>query len=214
MHKEVILPPLQSDLGAAPSQGAKVDLWHEVFAPHETEVLRLALQDQIAWRHDEIVMYGKAIPIPRLTAWYGDPGCVYTYSRITMEPCAWIEPLLAIKSKVDALCGLSFNSVLLNWYRDGADAMSWHSDDEPELGDSPVIASVSLGAQRVFKIRRKPHQKGNASLSVPLADGSVLVMAGTTQRDYEHALARTAKPVGSRINLTFRQTLAQSAEPI
>ncbi len=214
MHKEVILPPIPSDLGAGSSQGAVVDLWHEVFASGETKGLHSALQDQIAWRHDEIVMYGKSIPIPRLTAWYGDPGCVYTYSRITMQPCAWIEPLLAIKSKVDALCRINFNSVLLNWYRDGADAMSWHSDDEPELGPAPVIASVSLGAERVFKIRRKPHHKGNPSRSISLPDGSVLVMAGTTQRDYEHALARTAKPVGSRINLTFRQTLAQSAEPI
>ena len=209
MHKEMILPPVQSDLGAASSQGAVVDLWQGVFTPAETEGLHSALQDQIAWRHDEIVMYGKAIPIPRLTAWYGDPGCVYTYSRITMQPCAWIEPLLVIKSKVDALCGLNFNSVLLNWYRDGADAMSWHSDDEPELGPAPIIASVSLGAERVFKIRQKPHRKGNPSRSIPLPDGSVLVMAGTTQQDYEHALARTAKPVGSRINLTFRQTLAR-----
>ena len=205
MRKDVILPPIQADLGAAPNGGAIVDLWHDVFSSSQSQALQASLQSEIAWRQDEIVMYGKAIPIPRLTAWYGDPGCVYTYSRITMQPCAWIEPLLVIKSRVDQLCGLTFNSVLLNWYRDGADAMSWHSDDEPELGPAPIIASVSLGAERVFKIRRKPHHKGNPSRSIPLADGSVLVMAGTTQQDYEHALARTAKPVGSRINLTFRQ---------
>ena len=122
-----------------------------------------------------------------------------------MQPQPWIQPLLTIKARVEALCDRRFNSVLLNWYRDGDDAMSWHSDDEPELGPEPVIASVSLGAERVFKLRRKPHQKGNPSRSVPLPDGSVLVMAGTTQARYEHALARTAKPVGGRINLTFRE---------
>ena len=205
MRKEVILPAPQGDLAAPAGDGAVAELWHQVFSPSAARSLQGALQDQIAWRRDAIQMYGRTLPIPRLHAWYGDPGCVYTYSRITLQPQPWIQPLLIIKARVEALCDRRFNSVLLNWYRDGDDAMSWHSDDEPELGPEPVIASVSLGAERIFKLRRKPHQKGNPSRSVPLPDGSVLVMAGTTQAHYEHALARTAKPVGGRINLTFRE---------
>jgi alkylated DNA repair dioxygenase AlkB len=209
MHKEIILPVESAGSLFEPvvDDGSIVDLWHGVFTKQQAKQLMTDLDQSVSWRQDHIIFFGKSVPLPRLTAWFGDPGFNYMYSGIQMAPTPWSPPLLEIKAEVERICKLRFNSVLLNKYRDGNDKVSWHSDDEPELGPAPCIASVSLGATRVFKLRPKPHKNGNKSTSLDLSSGSVLVMAGTTQKYWEHELARTAKLVGPRINLTFRHIM-------
>ncbi len=162
------------------------------------------LSKKLAWRHDRIKMYGKWMKIPRLNAWYGDPDTAYSYSGITLAPLLWTPELLTIKQQVEQLTGHCYNSVLANWYRTGEDSVSWHSDDEPELGVNPVIASVSLGATRRFSLRHKDATVMSGTRHIDLEGGSVLLMAGRTQACWQHQLAKTKQAVGGRINLTFR----------
>lgn len=158
--------------------------------------------DNIRWRQDSMKIYGKSIPLPRLTAWYGDPGAAYTYSGIKSEPNPWNDGLLHIKRRVENVVDGSFNSVLLNWYRDGKDSLSWHADDEKELGPDPVIASANFGATRDFQLRfNKDH---DLKITIPLKHGTLLVMAGELQRHWKHAVPKRANVDGSRFNLTFR----------
>lgn len=160
------------------------------------------LTDTIDWRQDRITIYGRSLPQPRLTAWYGEPGKTYTYSGMTMQPTPWTATLLDLKTKVDAVSGAVFNSVLLNLYRNGNDSMGWHSDDEPELGQNPVIASLSLGGTRRFMLRHRIDKEAKHQLE--LRGGSLLVMKGTTQHYWQHQVPKTKRPVLRRINLTFR----------
>ena len=165
-----------------------------------------ALMDSTPWTHDDIVMFGKKMKVPRLSSWHGDAGTSYTYSNIQLQPQVWTPPMLEIKSLVESVAGTQFNSVLVNLYRSGTDSVAWHADDEPELGPEPVIASVSLGATRTFKMK---HQTDTTlRYSFELADGSVLIMRGSTQRCWMHAVPKTSKAVGPRINLTFRAIVA------
>jgi alkylated DNA repair dioxygenase AlkB len=158
------------------------------------------LMKDIDWQAETIKMFGKPVTVPRLVAWHGDAS--YTYSGVRHEPADWTQDLLNLKAIAERLAGTPFNSVLLNLYRDGSDGMGWHADDEPELGPDPVIASISLGVPRLFHVkhRRKPDVKH----SILLPGGSCLVMAGGMQSHWLHRLAKTARPVGARINLTFR----------
>lgn len=168
----------------------------------ECDRLLTELTQTVDWRHDWITIYGRSMPQPRLTAWYGDPGKSYTYSGITMQPSAWTPTLLDLKAKVDAVSGVVFNSVLLNLYRDGNDSMGWHSDDEAELGQNPVIGSLSLGGTRRFMLRHR-FEKG-LKHQLELISGSFLLMQGTTQHYWQHHVPKTKRPVPPRINLTFR----------
>lgn len=177
------------------------------FDPHwlaETDADRLlaGLREGIGWETHRIRLFGREHASPRLSCWIGDPGTAYRYSGSDFEPRPWPADLRPVRERLSAELGVGFNSVLANLYRDGRDCMGWHSDDEAELGAAPVIASVSLGATRrfVLKHRHDPERR----LEIALPHGSLLVMAGATQRNYRHALPRTAKPVGERINLTFR----------
>jgi len=174
----------------------------EVFPAAESKSLFEKLTENITWRQESIIIFGRKVLTPRLTAWYGDAGAVYKYSGVSFDPLPWTEELLFIKSKAEGLAGTIFNSVLLNLYRDGSDSMGWHSDDEPELGRDPIIASVNLGEARRFDLRLKTdhHQK----LQILLEDGSVLVMKGELQHYWQHQIAKSAKVKGRRINLTFR----------
>jgi alkylated DNA repair dioxygenase AlkB len=160
-----------------------------------------ALTAEIAWSQDSMVMYGRRVAFPRLTAWYGDPGAAYTYSGVRNEPRAWTPLLTGLRDRVAAAVGARFNSVLLNRYRGGADGMGWHADDERELGPEPVIASLSLGAVRTFELR---HRTDRERIALPLASGSLLVMSGATQRHWLHRVPKDARAAGARINLTFR----------
>jgi alkylated DNA repair dioxygenase AlkB len=158
------------------------------------------LAGSIAWRQEIATIMGRRVPIPRLTAWHGETG--YVYSGIAMEPAAWTPPLLELKRCAEAHAGRPFNSVLLNLYRDGRDSVGWHADNEPGLGRNPVIASLSLGATRRFQLK---HRQRDERIAIDLAHGSCLVMAGATQHHWLHQVPKTARAVGPRINLTFRR---------
>lgn len=166
-----------------------------------------ALRAQVPWEVHRIRMFGRWVDSPRLSCWIGDAGTGYVYSGARFEPRPWPEALAALRPRIDQAAGVAMNSVLANLYRDGRDAMGWHSDDEPELGPWPVIASLSLGGSRrfVFRHRRAPERK----FELALEHGSLLLMAGDTQVDWKHALPRTARPVPPRINLTFRRILSR-----
>jgi len=193
---------------ALPLPGAEVALWPAWLAADEADALFAALRTGIAWETHRVRLFGREVASPRLSAWIGDPGAVYTYSRSRFEPRPWPPALAALRQRVEQACGTRFNSVLANLYRDGNDAMGWHSDDEPELGERPVIASLSLGAARRFCLRRRrargeSPQPGDG-LELCLPHGSLLRMAGDTQRLCRHALPRMRKLAEARINLTFR----------
>ncbi|MDR7097656.1 alkylated DNA repair dioxygenase AlkB [Lysobacter niabensis] len=174
-------------------------------AENEAERLLRGLREEVAWETHHVRLFGREHASPRLSCWIGDPGTAYRYSGTLFEPRPWPSSLQRLRERLSAELDVGFNSVLANRYRDGRDCMGWHSDSEPELGPAPLIASVSLGATRrfVLKHRDRPQEK----LAIDLPHGSLLVMAGATQRHYRHALPRTAKAVGERINLTFRQIL-------
>lgn len=154
------------------------------------------------WLQPEIHIYGRLVAVPRLVAWYGDSDAGYRYSGLRHEPLPWTPLLQDVRARLESQTGHRFNGVLLNLYRDGRDAMGWHSDDEAELGDCPTVASLSLGAERRFDLRRKG--TGRIQHSLVLGHGSLLVMSGATQHHWQHQIARTSKVLQPRLNLTFR----------
>ena len=162
------------------------------------------LAEEIPWVQNKIKFYGKESLVPRLESWHGDEGMSYTYSGIRMDAKPWTQNLLIIKESIEPIAKTTFNSVLINYYRDGKDRVAWHSDDEKELGKNPVIASVSLGAERKFKLRHKKYKENQLQHEISLRNGSLLLMSGSTQHYWLHEIPRTAKPIGPRINLTFR----------
>jgi len=179
----------------------EVRLYRQALPPEAADRRFDELMRSIDWRQEVARLMGREVAIPRLTAWYGEAG--YRYSGIDNPPRAWTPTLLALKELAERLAGTAFNSVLLNLYRDGRDSVSWHADAEPSLGRDPVIASLSLGAVRRFHLRHRRDRSLKLSLDLP--HGSCLVMAGATQHHWLHQLPKTAKPVGPRINLTFRR---------
>ena len=186
-------------------QDADVTLYPTLFSASEADQLFSVLRQDILWRQEAIRVYGRVHQQPRLTAWYGEPNTVYSYSGITLNANPWIPALLAIKARIEGVAQATFNSVLLNLYRDGADSMSWHADDEAELGRNPVIGSVSLGQSRVLQLKHKT-DKANR-LNIPLSNGSFLLMQGPTQHHWLHCIAKSRQPLGERINLTYRCVL-------
>ena len=156
----------------------------------------------IKWKQDFIRFYGKVHPLPRLTSWYGEPGKSYSYSGINSDPNSWVNNrLLEIKAEIEKVAKTSFNSVLLNLYRDGSDYLSWHADDEPELGNNPIIGSVNFGAERDFCLKLN---EGNLKFTIPLKHGSLLIMGGELQHFWQHSVPKRRKIDDLRINLTFR----------
>lgn len=156
----------------------------------------------VPWKQSTRLMWGKEVLTPRLTAWFGD-NVTYAHTaegRYVTRP--WTKELLALKAMVEPMCGRCFNSVLLNYYRDGNDSVAWHADDEPELGTDPVIASVNFGQVRRFDVRHK--QKHQLKYFVDLEHGSLLIMKGNLQHEWEHRVAKSTQPMKARINLTFR----------
>ena len=175
----------------------------DFYTPAESEFFFLRLLDEVKWQQDRMAFYGREIALPRLTAWYGDRGRTYTYSHISMQPHPWTALLCDIKRKVENSVGAQFNSVLLNLYRSGNDGVSWHQDNEPELGCHPIIASVSFGETRVFQLRHR-NNRVIPRLDIPLSTGSLLIMCGETQQHWQHQIPKTKRAVEPRINLTFR----------
>ena len=171
-------------------------------AANGTEIWRIRLHEEIPWERHRLKLFGRTVDAPRLSCWIGDPDAVYTYSRTRFVPHAWTPALTELRRAVESACDARFNSVLCNLYRDGNDAMGWHSDNEPELGKEPVIASLSFGATRRFRLRHRTDP--SRRLDIDLESGSLLLMRGATQENYRHDLPRTKRAVGERINLTFR----------
>jgi len=158
---------------------------------------------EVDWKQETLALFGRRIPQPRLSAWYGD--AAYAYSGLHLDPRPWPPVLADLRRRCAEIAGAAFNSVLANLYRDGADSMDWHADDEASLGPAPVIASISLGAPRRFQMRRK--DKRGEAVCTELGNGDVLVMSGRCQADWLHRVPKTKKPVGPRINLTFRNVV-------
>ena len=187
------------DLIPIPIEDGELSMLAQLPMPIGNADILARLLAETPWRADTVVVYGKRYLQPRLTAWYGEAS--YTYSGLTLQPLPLTPLLEQLRAAVEHVTGRRYNSVLLNYYRDGADSMGMHSDDEPELGPQPVIASLSYGATRTFILR---HKRTRRTVKLDLTDGSLLLMAGDLQANWHHGINRTAKLVGPRLNLTFR----------
>ena len=177
-------------------------LYDWVLGDTKWEDVMKELTDQVPWEAHTIKMFGKEYPQPRLVAWFGDPGSEYSYSGLKMNVRPWIEPVQALRQIAEQHAQVVFNSVLVNLYRDGDDKVSWHRDNEPELGNTPTIGSISLGAPRRFKFR---HLETKEQVEATLEPGSLVVMSGLSQSCWEHEVPRQKSIRDPRINLTFRQ---------
>ncbi len=185
---------------------ARVEYLPDFFDSKRQQFLHEKLKAEMDWNQGKIKLYGKEHPIPRLEAWHGDPGAQYGYSGTELEPQPWTAALEEIRDDLIRFrSDLTFNSVLGNWYRDGEDAMGWHSDDEKELGPEPCIASLSFGNGRDIRFRHR-YQKDLETVKLHLEPGSLLLMEGTTQESWQHEIPRRRgkSAPGERINLTFR----------
>ena len=181
---------------------AEIIYYPDFYDRPKADLIYTELERDILWQQDDIRIFGKTHPQPRLTALYGNEGRSYSYSNIKMEPHPWNLLLEKIKLEVEKVAATTFSTVLLNYYRNGKDSNGWHADNEKELGLNPIIASVSLGAERVFQL--KHNSDTEQKKSIVLQHGSLLLMKGTTQHFWKHQIPKTAKPIGPRINLTFR----------
>ena len=190
--------PISGEL--LPSDGSAV-LVPEFLTESDADEFFAGLHSNTPWEQNFIRLFGKEISEPRLSAWHAEADLPYTYSGVPRTPHPWKEPLSALRTACEAYTGHSFNGALLNLYRSGQDAMGWHSDDEAINGPNPVIASVSLGAERRFDFR---HKKTREVISVVLPHGSLLVMSGSCQTHWLHRIAKTTRQTEPRINVTFR----------
>ena len=185
-----------------PLPDADIAYYPNFFDSNRANELFEKLKNEIPWQQDNITVFGKTHPQPRLTSLFGNEGKPYNYSNIVMQPNAWNPLVLFIKNEIEEICNENFTTVLLNYYRDGKDSNGWHADNEKELGRNPVIASVSFGAERFFHLQHNTIK--DQKLKINLEHGSLLIMKGTTQHFWKHQIPKTAKEIGPRINLTFR----------
>jgi alkylated DNA repair dioxygenase AlkB len=182
-----------------PIEDGELSFMHQLPLAVDNARVMQRLLDETAWRAETIFLFGREVAQPRLSAWHGEQR--YTYSGRTFEPLPFTPLQLEIKRAVEAASGKRFNSLLLNYYRNEQDSMGFHSDDEPELGPQPAIASVSFGATRTFILK---HKKQPKTVKIDLTDGSLLLMAGKLQHCWRHGINKERTPRGPRINLTFR----------
>lgn len=184
----------------APRDG-ELYYWPHFLPPDTADTTLQTLQAELDWQQTVATIVGRHVPLPRLVCWHGDAAAIYRYSGLVHYPQPWTETLLRLKRDIEIATGQQFNSVLGNYYRTGSDSMGWHSDQEASLGLNPTIASLSLGAVRLFKLR---HIKTDDTLDITLNHGSLLLMGGSLQHHWRHCLPKTRKPTAARINLTFR----------
>ena len=177
-------------------------LYPDFFSNHEASLLLAELEQNIEWRQERIKIYGKVSDLPRLMAWYGEPGRNYQFSGIRVQSYPWTEALSQIKARIEPYAKVTFNSVLLNLYRQGADGVAWHSDDEAELGRKPIIGSVSFGEERLFQFKHKTKKHLRRALKLP--HSSLLLMSADTQKHWLHQIPKSTKAMSPRVNLTFR----------
>ncbi len=182
----------------------RLDYLDQAFSTSCADRLFEVLNKELDWAERSILLFGRQVRQPRLVAFHGDPGLTYRYSGKSLVATGWTESLEEVHQQLSTLIGECFNSVLCNLYRNGADSMGWHADNESELGSQPLIASVSLGAERRFVLKRR---RDGAKREIVPGHGSLLVMRGQVQQHWLHQVPRTRKAVGARINLTFRQIL-------
>jgi len=185
----------------APFDG-ELYLIKQFYSSSEAQLLFTELQSSLAWQEEAIFIFGKSIKVPRLMCWIGDADAYYRYSGVDHQPSPWTQSLQAIRQRVEQQCQHSFNSVLANLYRDGQDSMGCHADNEKELGLNPLIASLSLGEERLFRLH---HKQRKERLDMFLQSGDLLIMAGALQHHWLHSLPKTKKSKNPRINLTFRK---------
>lgn len=196
-----------------PCAGGDVRLLQDFLASEAADLALERVLGEVVFRQEQVVVCGRASPMPRLTAWQGDEGAVYRYSGVTHLPAPWTAAVRELKERVEqAVQPMTFNSVLLNLYRDERDSLAWHADDEPELGTDPIIASLTLGAVRPFQMRRRT-AGGFERFELALRHGSLLLMAGRTQSLWQHRVPKRTTPVGLRLNLTFRRILGEGVRP-
>lgn len=181
---------------------AEISYFPNFFSNQKSDDLFQKLINEIPWQQDDINIFGKTLPQPRLTALFGNEGKPYRYSNIVMQPHKWNALLTYIKNEIEEECQEHFTTVLLNLYRNGQDSNGWHADNEKELGRNPVIASVSFGVTRSFHLQHNSIKE--AKLKIQLEHGSLLIMKGKTQHFWKHQIPKTKKDIGPRINLTFR----------
>lgn len=179
----------------------RLDYFPQALARQQADDLFASLRAELDWARLPIMMFGREVMQPRLVAFHGERGLLYRYSGKTLEASGWPDSFAGLRRQLEGMLDERFNSVLCNLYRDGSEYMGWHADNEPELGEEPVIASVSLGARRRFLLRSRD---GSERHEISPAHGSLLVMSGTLQERWQHQVPRTSRPVGERINLTFR----------
>ncbi|RBN50345.1 alpha-ketoglutarate-dependent dioxygenase AlkB [Flavobacterium psychrolimnae] len=181
---------------------AEIIYYPQFYDKEQADIIFAELVKDIPWQQDEIRVYGKIHPQPRLTALFGNEGKPYSYSNITMQPHPWNSLLQKLKTEIEKVSDTIFTTVLLNQYRDGKDSNGWHADNEKELGTNPVIASLSFGAERTFQLKHNLDK--DLKKNIVLQHGSLLLMRGKTQHFWKHQIPKTAKPINPRINLTFR----------
>lgn len=185
----------------------KIRVQEGFFSSVEANDLLINCIAGLPWESMKIKMFGKEVLIPRLQCWVGDEGCEYSYSGKKLNRQPWTPELLMIKEKISQHANLNFNSVLVNFYRDGQDSMGWHADDEPELGKNPTIAALSFGGERDLVFRNILSKE---TLSIPQPHGALIIIDGQTQQYWQHAIKKTKKVISPRINLTFRNIMFEN----
>lgn len=184
---------------------ASIEYYPNFFDTEKSQMLYDKLLNEIPWQQDDITVFGKKHPQPRLTALFGNEGKPYSYSNIVMHPHKWNPILIFLKTKIEEVCNENFTTVLLNLYRDGKDSNGWHADNEKELGRNPIIASVSFGEERKFQLKHITNSE--AKMNLNLQHGSLLLMNEGSQIHYKHQIPKATQPKNARINLTFRTIL-------
>lgn len=194
------------------SDGCQLSYLPNFLSANDGNSLYNALLEHIDWQQNTINIFGREVLEPRLSAFVGENGIQYRYSNSLRRPWPWPDELLYLLNAVQKAANCDFNCALLNYYRDGNDSMGWHADNEPELGVNPIVASLSLGAERDFLIR-KAHKRYNSEArrsnnqSIPLAHGSLLIMHAGMQHHWQHSIAKCSHINTGRINITFRKII-------
>jgi alkylated DNA repair dioxygenase AlkB len=208
-HTLPVLSPLTEPFTRELAPGALLAYDPHFVGADDAARLFVALERELPFRQEDVVLFGRRIPQPRLSVWMGDAGAHYTYSGVTREPVPWHPLVQGLRDRLTTACSAPFNSVLCNLYRDGLDSMGFHSDDEPELGPEPTIASLSFGAPRTFILTAKAKAERKSAARIVLASGSLLVMRGRLQARFRHGVPKEPAVEDPRINLTFRQIAAR-----
>lgn len=197
--------PYDGNRNLLPQDGI-VNYYGKVMDQSKANLYLNALLNNIEWKNDEAIIYGKKIITKRKVAWYGEKPFSYTYSNTTKQALPWTKELVELKSSIEAKSGETYNSCLLNLYHSGEEGMAWHSDGEVDLKKNGAIASLSFGAERKFTFK---HKNTKEKVELMLEHGSLLVMKGATQSHWLHRLPPTKKIINPRVNLTFRTIVGQ-----